>query len=249
MTLEFNFADYWATNSYEMNDRVTTIRNLLAIQTADVSYARYGSQNDGGYVIADDLYPSDYVISFGVENNIDFEKAISPLVSHIDFYDYSVTGLPEEVPNSNFYQEKIGTKEGETSIQSCIEKADNLNIFLKIDIEGSEWETLPVVPSESLNKCRQILVEFHWFHYLYNLEFYKNAVASLMNLRRTHVPVYVHPNNNVPLLVIGNAPVPMVCEVLFLRKDTYLTRTPSTIPVDLFHKNDPDQPYMSITFP
>ena len=244
-----NYAEYWAGNTFEMNERVNRFKAALKpAVTKGVTYTRIGSVLDGGYVLADDITDQDHVVSFGVEGNVDFEKEISKYGCHIDMYDYSVDGPPEEVPNSIFFKEKIGLEsEGNTPIGYCLGKTAK-DIILKMDIESSEWNILALDYAD-LNKCRQIIIEYHWTQYLTDMASYTTAVSAVENIRKTHTPVMVHANNNVPLFVLGNSPMPMVFEVLYLRNSSY-TFEESVDPFKgLITRNDPNFPEIGLSFP
>lgn len=245
----WSYEDYWSSNTFEMNKRVLRLKQALKTSVADdVRYTRIGSTNDGGYVLADDVQSVDHVVSFGVETNVDFEKELSELGCSIDMYDYSVDGPPENIPNSTFSKSKIGlVSDGDTSLAGCLEKT-NKDTILKIDIEGSEWKVL-AAGDYDLGQCRQIAVEYHWTHQITDQEFYTTAVAAVENVRRTHTPVMVHANNNVPLMIIGNSPVPMVFEVLYLRTSSYTFKVEHDPFEGIITRNDSNFPEIGLSFP
>jgi hypothetical protein len=244
-----DYTEYWANNSFELNGRVSSIKDLLKTRTPkNTSFTRLGSVHDGGYIVADDITKDDFIVSFGVEGNVDFEAELSTYGCPIDMYDYSVGGIPTEIPNSRFFQEKIGVTPDCTTLQECLNKTDK-DIFLKMDIEGSEWAVLNAASEDDLNRCRQITIEVHWMQNLVYDDFYIGALTAFANLRKTHTPVFVHPNNNVPLIVLGNSPVPMVFEVLYLRNSSYTFEDDIDLFAGLVNRNDPNFPEIGLTFP
>jgi hypothetical protein len=248
-----DYRQYWAANTFEMHRRVQTIKDLLKLDVPiDTPFVRLGSATDGGYVLVDDLTSNDILISMGVEQNVDFEVDISQYIKESYLYDYSVSGTPVPVPNSQFFMSKIGAGEFDTSIYDCLSavpsRAEN-DFILKMDIEGSEFETIAAASTEDLAAFRQITIEAHWMQNLWDENFYAKAVEAFANLRQTHTPVMVHANNNVPLMVLGNSPVPMVFEVLYLRTDDYFWRGSSTPFDGLITRNDPHFPEIGLTFP
>ena len=241
--------EYWADNSFELNNRVSKVKELLKLKTPkSTAFKRLGSPHDGGYVVADDLSSTDYVLSFGVEGNVDFEKDLSGYGCHIDMYDYSVDKTPIDIPNSRFFKEKIGVSADCTSLQECLDKTDK-DIFLKVDIEGSEWDVFAAATQEELNRCRQITIEAHWLQNLPYDAFYNAVVMALTNLRKTHTPVLLHPNNNQPLMVMGNYPVPTVFEVLYLRNSSYKFEKEKDLFAGLITRNDTRFPEIGLQFP
>ena len=241
--------EYWASNSFELNKRVSKVKELLKLRTPkSTTFKRLGSPHDGGYVIADDISSNDYVVSFGVEGNVDFEKDLNGYGCHIDMYDYSVDKTPIDIPNSRFFKEKIGVSADSTTLQECLNKT-NKDIFLKVDIEGSEWDVFAASTEEELNRCRQITIEAHWLQNLPYDAFYNAVVMALTNLRKTHTPVLLHPNNNQPLMVLGNYPVPTVFEVLYLRNSSYKFEAEKDLFAGLVTRNDTRFPEIGLQFP
>ena len=241
--------EYWASNSFELNNRVSKVKELLKLRTPkSTTFKRLGSPHDGGYVIADDISSNDYVVSFGVEGNVDFEKDLNGYGCHIDMYDYSVDKTPIDISNSRFFKEKIGVSADCTTLQECLDKTDK-DIFLKVDIEGSEWDVFAASTEEELNRCRQITIEAHWLQNLPYDAFYNAVVMALTNLRKTHTPVLLHPNNNQPLMVLGNYPVPTVFEVLYLRNSSYKFEAEKDLFAGLVTRNDTRFPEIGLQFP
>lgn len=250
-----DYNEYWLNNTFELYNRIKAIKQLLKIHKAETDYVRIGSKNDGGYILANDIKETDYVISFGVDNNIDFENELSDLGCRVDMYDYSITVPPENIRESaRFFNKKIvgdfgtsGINTFETNLSQCIYQIEN-DIILKIDIEGSEWDVLST--SKNLNKFRQIVFEAHWMQNLIDPIFYNKVLNALINIRQTHIPVWVHANNNVPLLILGNSPVPTVFEVLFLRKESYNYTLVENKELDvLTNRNDINFPEIELSFP
>jgi hypothetical protein len=244
-----NYQEYWENNTFYLNQKVLNIKDLLKLRTPkNTSFKRLGSLNDGGYVVADDITSKDYIVSFGVEGNIDFESDLSDMGCSIDMYDYSVDNLPKQISNSRFFQEKIGIEEGCTTLKETLNKTDK-DIFLKMDIEGSEWDVLSTASEEDLNRCRQITIEVHWMQNIAYDDFYEKAMLAFGNIRKTHTPVFIHANNNVPVMILGNSPVPFVFEVLYLRNSSYQFEEDVDLFEGLVNRNDVNFPEIGLTFP
>lgn len=247
-----DYTEYWRTNTFAMYDRVQTIKNLLKTSLPEgTRFVRIGSKTDGGYILADDISMHDFLISFGVEQNVDFEERMYALgIDGIHMYDYSVDGPPRPIKGAAFFKEKIGVGIGETSLHECIQRTpESVDYILKMDIEGSEWDTLAATKSLDLGKFRQITLEAHWMQNLWDDKFYMSVKNALENLRATHTPVLVHANNNVPLMVLGNSPMPMVFEVLYLRTVDYSWPEQNDPFEGLITRNDPHFPEIGLTFP
>jgi len=238
---------------FEKHERIFYLKKQLEIfEAADVEYSRFGSTNDGGYILVNDLVNDDYLLSMGVEGNVDFEKDLSKIISGMDLYDFSVSDLPEPINNSIFFQEKIGLKEnGDTDLSACLERISlTTDLIWKMDIEGGELDILPYVTEDQLNRFRQIVIEFHDMDRLESdMEYYNKVLSSLISIRRTHTPVLVHPNNNIHLIVIGNSPVPPVFEVLYLRNSSYSFKNKIDPFKNLIARNNLIKPEIGLTFP
>jgi hypothetical protein len=202
--------------------RVNQVLNLIQPQPTDLTLAyRFGSRNDGGYVLVNDLTNSDFLISMGIADDVNFEIDLSRLISGCHLYDDSIEKLPMYVENSVFFKERIGGY-GNTSITDAINKVDpKLDLLLKIDIEGSEWEALVNLEPKELDKFRQIVVEYHWLEKILNDDDYPKILEVLEKMNQSHFVLNSHPNNNGDVLNIENILLPSVIEVSYLRKNDY----------------------------
>jgi hypothetical protein len=208
----------------ESRERAKEVINLLVPKTPNVSLKRFGNENDGGYVLADDIASTDFLFSFGVAENILFEDHMSRIVDGIDMYDYSVSGPPYQILNSRFYKEKIGkaADEGFANIKKCFYRSgEKKDYILKIDIEGSEWNFFNHTDIQDLLSFRQIIVEFHWIDKILDNEHYKIIKNVLSKINLTHQSVNVHGNNYGDIVQFVDLHIPEVLEVTFLRKNSY----------------------------
>jgi hypothetical protein len=234
---------------FEMNARVSKIRRALKLALPETPFIRLGSAGDGGYVMADDITKNDCIISLGVDKNVDFEKDIAKTSKNIFMYDNSIDVLPEPVNGAIFSNKTMGAKaEGHTSLEDCLVHKGS-DYILKMDIEGSEFDVLNEASTQTLSKFRQITIEVHWMDQLTDIDFYTSALAAFEKLRETHTPVLVHPNNDRPLMVLGNSPVPVVFEILYLRNDSYTWNDLYKPFEDLASRNNVDVPEMGLSFP
>ena len=206
----------------ELWKRSNKILGLLQPSNVDLSKAkRFGSEFDGGYVIIDDLTKSDFLISMGVADDINFEKILSSRIFGVHLYDDSIDALPEVLVNSEFFHERIGGNHFTTIENAICRVPSNSDLLLKIDIEGSEWDAFAQTDSSVLSKFRQIVVEFHWFENLQSGDFFNQAVEVLEKLSKTHLILNSHPNNWGDILIFENLVLPQVIEVTYLRRDSY----------------------------
>ena len=211
-------------SSIEARERAKSFINLLLPKTPNILLKRYGSQYDGGYVLADDISTTDYLLSFGVASNVAFEDDISSKVAGMDLYDPNVNMLPHPIPNGRFFKEKITWHSNEDSadIKKCMARVpDKADYILKIDIEGFEWEFFTSVSEEDLLKFRQVVIEFHWIDKILDSQYYEVIKNALIKMNTTHQSVNVHGNNYGDIVQFNDIFIPEVLEVTFLRKNSY----------------------------
>ena len=175
---------------------------------------RLGINRDGGYVIVDG-YDYDFFISGGVGTDVSFE---------FDFIEkYKINGVvldgTVEAPNLpeglSFVRKNIGNKNNDNLSDLVKYIQDYENIFLKLDIEGGEWNLFTSEFANHLDKIKQITIELH--HLFSNNP---RILQSLELLSKTHHLVHVHENNNCHVFFnIGNNHYPETLELTFLRKD------------------------------
>jgi len=202
--------------------RAGQILSLLKPRQTNLELAeRFGSKNDGGYVLINDLKKDDFLISMGVANDVNFEIDLSRYLAGSHLYDDSIDELPLPVPNGTFFKERIGGS-GLTSISDAISKAPvGCDLILKVDIEGSELEAFGPLEVHEQIKFRQIVIEYHWLENIVEDTFYTQLLLVLEKLNETHFVLNSHPNNHGDVLIVENLLFPSVIEVTYLRKKDY----------------------------
>lgn len=208
------------------------------------NYIRVGKNNDGGYVMVDDLKPTDYVLSMGIANDVSFEQGLQDKVLKIDMYDMSIRHLPGLVTNGSFFKEKIGGDSAHV-FNNIPKKSDAI---LKIDIEGGEWEFFKSLSLNQISKFRQIIVEIHWAIENPYIKVKDMPVDVLEKLNETHQLVVIHPNNYGATVKVGEIDVPQVIELTYLRKNSYDFTPYTGLPESLFMPNDPLNKELKVDF-
>ena len=232
---------------FEYDDSITTQRSVLSVlkllRPASVvghRMIRIGRIYDGGYVMIDDFAGCDAAYSFGISNEVSWDRQMADYGLDIYQYDHTIDQLPEQ--HSRFKWHKIGIA-AEPDSESRLDTLANLvaanghadaDLILKCDIEGFEYEMFASTPSGVLNRFRQIVVEMHNFERLTDLNYAKMVFDALSNLSLTHQVVHVHANNHCGYAILGATPVPSVLEFTFARKTNYQFRTcVTTFPTEL----------------
>lgn len=230
----------------EVIQNATIISELLEIfNPTSHDFIRLGNEHDGGYVIVDTLKNLDSVLSLGVGSDISFEEALSTHVNRIDLYDHTVPQLPININNANFYRLGISeeSRPNFVTLSQAVESfPDDDNILLKMDIESSEWNVLASIPSKTLNRFEQIVVEFHGLINIDNPEHADQVIEALRNLNQTHKLVHLHMNNYEPIRIVGGIVMPNVLEATYLKAtESNFIHIPRPRGFYLNHPNNPNK--------
>jgi len=167
---------------------------------------RLGNNKDGGYVIAD-IGNYDLYISCGIGDDESFSNDIIKKyeIDNSIAFDGTIEKLPENFPSSMKFVEK-NIDENNLLIDLLKNHSD---IFLKMDIEGSEiyW----ILNTDGISRIKQMVIEFHKL-FLNR----KEIVKCLEILNETHYIIHCHGNNYSSL---SEDNLPDVIEITFIRKD------------------------------
>ena len=194
-----------------------------------VTKTRIGPNCDGGYIIPLELTKKcKSFFSFGIGHNYTTEWDLANLVKKtVYLYDHTIPLIPDNAENRDgaclihaqkglsavtydknivnicsFYSE-VSTSPADNLI-SLAEAIKNKEspIFLKMDVDGAEWETLKDIPT--LNKIDIFVLELHGLINIPNYPvFYEAVYDTLTNLRKKFVTFHVHGNNFGPPMVYG----------------------------------------------
>ena len=182
---------------------------------------RLGNNNDGGYLIPDDLSNITKNYSAGVGNLTKFENDLEEKYSiSSNMVDFNYVD-PKILPISAIFQRKkigITSDEDNLSINDWLDDQSG-DIILKMDIEGDEYLTLSSISDKNLNKIRILVVELHDLRHLRNYFFYKTFEKFILKLNNLFYVCHLHINNVSKLTNIGGYNVPDMLEITFIRKD------------------------------
>jgi len=196
-----------------MNTNVAILKELELYNPVNKKI-RLGRQEDCGYVIVDG-YDYDYFISCGIGHDITFEEDFMKKYPHMqglafDSNDTNFENLPTQI---KFIETHVGwdEKEKNTNLREYVE--NHSDIFIKMDIEGSEWNWIKKF-DDLFVKVKQFVFEGH------NLFGHsQDTLECLRILNRTHYLVHVHENNAGDFIYVDGHNYPSYMEFTFIRKD------------------------------
>lgn len=183
---------------------------------------RLGS--DIGYVIADLGLPYDCYISAGVSDEESFSRDFINRYKIPKARNFAFDGTISDYPwnyttEIQYIRKSIGGNETEThtNLHDLIDK--HRLIFLKMDIEGGEYEWFDSLTESQLSKFAQIVIEFHGITSDSWGRSYADKVRTLEKLSHTHYIIHSHGNNH------RNAVnrIPDVIELTYVNKNLFST--------------------------
>lgn len=217
---------YGDVSNYKVCKHIARLHELLQIKSVegDACLFRTGNSADGGYIMLDKFIENQVAYSFGICDDVSWDKFMAERGFDVYMYDHTIAGLPEE--NEKFHWQKIGLagiydeKHPELhTLPMLLEEnghTDKKHMILKIDIEGAEWDVLANLPDKYMEQFDQIVLEMHDLHNLNNLN---KMEKSLEKLNKYHQLVHIHGNNCNWYLMAQGKVLPYVIECSFIKKD------------------------------
>lgn len=242
---------------------------LKVFDAEGLTLTRYGRDNDGGYVCADELIEqSDTLFSFGIADDISFEKEFARVseAKQIYLFDPSVNAPPDMSPQMEFFKYGLAkqNRENMRTLDYCMTFGHAPeHAMLKMDIEWGEWEVLESLRHGQLSRFEQIVCELHFIPLRFNgddlspyfTDFFKRVHTSvsgglyslyaraLDKLLLSHKIIHLHANNSLPVMDIGNEKMPPLIELTLVRNDlAKFTPTPDS-KIYLPGLDMPNKPY------
>jgi hypothetical protein len=185
------------------------------------SKIRLGNKSDGGYVIGLlDTY--DCYISAGVSDEESFSR------DFINYYnmnkdnsfafDGTIIKYPVHYTNKiTFIRKNINSFFNSKNANLLYFMRNYKDIFLKMDIEGSEYNWILNTSESDLLSFKQITMELHGINDNSWGATYQQKVECLRKLSNTHYLIHIHGNNHSG----KTNNIPDVIEATFIRKDCF----------------------------
>jgi hypothetical protein len=207
---------------------------------------RIGKDNDGGYLVnKNDILKSECLLSFGINDDWSFEEQFLN-IKDCPLYGYD-NSVNREISffagTKKHIRKNIGKNntDDEITFESVIENKGK-NIFLKCDIEGSEYKILDSIIKHT-KFFSGIVIEFHDIQDNFNLNEMANFVSKL-----DQKLVHVHINNYYYGIVNENQFVPFVLELSFTSSDNIKLKKNIFFPNSLDMPNCPEREDFTIVF-
>jgi hypothetical protein len=227
----FDFLEryYWATVDRRFSSvdpaGMITLRSLLIPKIDKIQFAlkRFGSENDGGYILFKDIGLSTDLLSFGIGDNLDFEEDMAPFVNRVLAFDGSIDRLPKNVVGLEFKNKYVGeiSSINTVCITDIIPEMKSDRLILKIDIEGGEWKVLGQLSDAHLSRFDQIVGEFHGLSSMRSDNEIMERIRILERLHSKFTLINSHPNNWSRYRVIKGVPIPDAVELTFLKNEIF----------------------------
>jgi hypothetical protein len=212
-----------------MKDLVQTeIRAALSLLTpkkvVGATKVRIGRQYDGGYVMIKNFPAAPLCYSFGIGNDQSWDFGMAALGSKVYQYDHSIEPPAFHHPNCHFHRIGLAPDDSVSNLRRMDSlvlqngHADQQDMILKVDIEGSEWASFDALPLGWFKRFGQIVMELHWLDHLHDEQFRSLYNRVMGNIIRTHQCVHIHGNNFGGYPVIHGVPIPQTVEVCLVEK-------------------------------
>ena len=223
--------------------RETILAELQPVALKNCTLKRFGSANDGGYLMCQNLIePIDAAYSYGVGPNDDWGCDVSRRY-HVPVYQYDCFDPARPICNGGtlvFHNECVGDRTGYRkshlfdTLENQIRKNGDTSrhLIIKMDIEGGEWDSLFAAPDELLASIPQIAMEMHGFDN-------PKIVEVIRKLKRNFYLVNLHFNNWS--CTSKASPLPAwAYQVLWVNKRIGIVDPTAPVPAPMSPLNAPD---------
>jgi len=197
---------------------------------------RIGPENDGGYVVPNDLEGIGECISPRVGNSIDFEQSLfetfgirshlaDPTTETKIYFPDGISFTPIGIGASKEFTSITNMQSGKKELHQVVSleeftikniKDNNSDLILQMDIENSEYIALLSSSSEFLEKFRIMIIEFHSIPDIFSEKYFNEIIAPLFKkLNRIFYVAHIHANNVSKPKKIFNYSIPHAIEITF----------------------------------
>jgi hypothetical protein len=208
------------------------LRKLRPHKVKAASKIRVGRDYDGGYVMVDDFEGVKIAYSLGIKDDVSWDLHIADRGIDVFQYDHTIDALP--VQHARFHWAKTGIGASEANEIETLDRViaknghqGQMDMLLKCDIEGYEWDVFAGLSTSTLDAFRQIVIEVHYLQNLHDPYFCDKVRRAIDQLTAKHRVVHVHGNNCVAMAIVGGLAIPAVLELTLVRVDDRRAVSPS----------------------
>ena len=182
---------------------------------------RIGDNKDGGYILLNDFNNIKIAYSFGISNEISFDKYLADKNIDIFMYDHTIERLPFQ--NKKFHWKKIGItgkigkENNKKTLNELIKEnghTNEKNMILKMDIEGEEWDVFNNISTDTLTQFKYIIIEFHFSDKIGG-----NYFKVFKKINMSHQIFHLHCNNAGSLIYFKDNIICSLFEISFIIKE------------------------------
>ena len=193
---------------------------------------RIGGNEDGAYLIPDDLHGVSACFSPGVGAYKPFEDELAlrwGIKSHLVDFSADLGNLKTPlIPGMQTFQKLwLGAESGASTITlqdwlESAEESESEDLLLQMDIEGAEYSIFKSTKLDVLRRFRVLVVEFHDLRsQIFRFGMRSEIIDVVRKLSDDFVVVHVHPNNadKPKKMRLAGALIPNILEVTMIRRD------------------------------
>jgi hypothetical protein len=225
---------------------------LLKPQNVFLTKKRIGPPEDGGYVMPEFVLENcSALFTYGVGYDERYEAEFCKLYNKPAYlFDHTIGREPWSGNGMTFKPEGLGYGENCKEVfEHYTELGITGDIFLKIDVEGYEYEYFTKSDTSKLGDyVMGLSLEVHWFEHGTNRE---NLEKILLNLSEHFILCHVHANNWGYIHNFDGVDVPIVLELSFINRKYVDAYEPDNqdYPIEgLDIPNNPNAPDYPLTF-
>jgi len=212
---------------------VVSLIKKLRPYRIDKELVRFGANGDGGYLVPNDFEGISACFSPGVGAFSTFEEDCTKHGMQVYLADKSVDAPAINNNQFHFIKKFVGTINNDDFITMDNWVNTSLNetgsdLLLQMDIERHEYLSIINMSDALLNRCRILVIEFHYLHKLWNKEFFNMASATFEKVLQNHTCIHIHANNYCGTVKTMGVEIPKVAEFTFIRNDRVKTKSPQT---------------------
>lgn len=198
---------------------MNNLLKFLKPKKTNSTKVRVGDLNDGGYVVPGlALEKCESLFTYGVGPTFEFERQFAEKYKKpVHMFDHTLGKDSYSDGLINFYNEGLGFEKNCKDFEHHYNEIQkNGDIFLKIDIEGGEFDFFEKTDIDFLmSKSNALCLEFHYIEYPQNISKFCKMMKKINN---NFTLIHLHGNNNAGVFEYSGYFIPTVLEMSFLNK-------------------------------